>query len=116
MSTMQSRGHRGWATMGFALALLAVPPLDALATDAIDDLPNPPELRSADGILRGTLTVAPAEITVRGRKIQSNVVNGNYMAPTLRVRRGDVIRLKAVNEIGKAEVNIDGPQPTNIHY
>ena len=44
---------------------------DALATDAIDDLPNPPELRSDDGVLRGTLTVAPAEITVRGRKVLS---------------------------------------------
>ena len=63
--------------------------VDAAST-AIDDLPNPPELHSVDGVLRGTLTVAPAEITVRGRKIVSNVINGNYMAPTLRVRRGDV--------------------------
>ncbi|MGE3743883.1 MAG: multicopper oxidase family protein, partial [Geminicoccaceae bacterium] len=66
--------------------------------------------------LRGTLSIAPAEITVRGRTIISNVINGNSMAPTLRVRRGDVIRLQAVYEIGKAEVNIDGPQPTNVHY
>ena len=38
------------------------------------------------------------------------------MAPTLRIRRGDTIRVKAVNGIGPAEVNIDAPQPTNIHY
>jgi len=104
------------AAVGLAFAMLAMLPLAARAADANDDLPNPPELRSADGVLRGTLTVAPAEVTVRGRKIVSNVINGNYMAPTLRVRRGDVIRLKAVNEIGKAQVNIDGPQPTNVHY
>ncbi|MGD9509518.1 MAG: multicopper oxidase domain-containing protein, partial [Geminicoccaceae bacterium] len=116
MSIVRARGRRAGAAVGLATALLVMLPLDALATDAIDDLPNPPELRSVDGILRGTLSIAPAEITVRGRKIISNVINGNYMAPTLRVRRGDVIRLKAVNEIGKAEVNIDGPQPTNVHY
>ena len=67
-------------------------------------------------MLRGTLTVAPAEITVRGCKIVSNVINGDYMAPTLRVRRGDTIGIAAVNQIGAADVNIDGPQPTNIHY
>jgi suppressor of ftsI len=83
---------------------------------AIDDLPDPPELRSENGVLRGTLTVAPAEITVRGCDIFANVINGDYMAPTLRIRRGDTIRVKAVNQIGPAEVNIDEPQPTNIHY
>jgi suppressor of ftsI len=82
----------------------------------IDDLPDPPELRSEDGVLRGTLTVAPAEVTVRGCMIVSNVINGDYMAPTLRVRRGDTIEVKAVNRIGAADVNIDGPEPTNIHY
>ena len=83
---------------------------------AIDDLPNPPEIVSQDGVLTGTLTIAPAQVTVRGRSVVSNVVNGNFMAPTLRVRRGDTIKLKAVNQIGKAQVNIDGPEPTNIHY
>lgn len=86
------------------------------APPGIDDLPDPPELQSRDGVLRGTLTVAPAEITVRGCKVVSNVINGNYLAPTLRIRQGDTIRIRAVNEIGAAEVNIDGPQPTNIHY
>lgn len=118
MRTFLTGGHRRRAAipLALALALLAALPATGLATDAIDDLPNPPELRSVDGVLRGTLTVAPAEITVRGRRIVSNVINGSYVAPTLRVRRGDVIRLKAVNEIGPADVNIDGPQPTNIHY
>jgi suppressor of ftsI len=82
----------------------------------IDDLPDPPELAAADGELRGTLAVAPAEITVRGCPVVSNVINGDYMAPTLRIRRGDTIRIRVVNQSGPAEVNIDGPQPTNIHY
>jgi suppressor of ftsI len=82
----------------------------------IDDLPDPPELHSRNGVLRGTLRIAPAEITVRGCEIVSNVINGDYMAPTLRIRQGDTIRIRAVNEIGPADVNIDGPEPTNVHY
>lgn len=89
--------------------------VDAVST-AIDDLPNPPELRSKNGVLSGTLTVAPAKVTVRGRTVVSNVIDGNYLAPTLRVRRGDTIKLVAVNNIGKAQVAIDRPQPSNIHY
>ncbi len=83
---------------------------------AIDDLPNPPELRSKDGVLSGTLTVAPAKVKVHGRTVTANVINGSYVAPTLRVRRGDTIALQAVNKIAKAQVAIDGPQPSNIHY
>ena len=82
----------------------------------IDDLPNPPEIRSKNGVLQGTLRIKPAQITVRGRKVISNVVNGSYLAPTLRIVRGDTIRIKAVNEIGPAQVNIDRPEPTNIHF
>ena len=88
----------------------------AAATASIDDLPNPPELRSKDGALLGTLEFEPAGVIVRGRKVISNVVNGNYMAPMLRVRRGDTIRVKVDNDIGPVQVNIDGPQPTNVHY
>ena len=112
----------GWSALVAMVVLM--PPLgprlaraDAVVSPAaIDDLPNPPEIVSQDGVLTGTLTVAPAQVTVRGRSVVSNVINGNYMAPTLRVQRGDTIKLKAVNQIGKAQVNIDGPEPTNIHY
>ncbi len=88
----------------------------ALDEGTLFDLPNPPVMRSENGALRGTLTVAPAEITVDGRSVVSNVINGNYMAPTLRIQRGDTIRVKVINKIGPAEVNIDDPEPTNIHY
>lgn len=105
------------------LAWLSVPGQALAADDCPDpippdihDLPNPPELVAADGELLGTLTIAPALVTVRGCAVTSNVINGDYLAPTLRLRRKDTIRVRAVNEIGAAEVNIDGPQPTNIHY
>jgi FtsP/CotA-like multicopper oxidase with cupredoxin domain len=51
-------------------------------------------------------------VTVAGRRTTSNVINGDFVPPTLRVRRGDTIEVRAVNRIGKAAVNIDGPQPT----
>jgi FtsP/CotA-like multicopper oxidase with cupredoxin domain len=98
-----------------ACFVLAIAGAAAMAAEAIDDLPNPPELVAENGILRGKLTIAPARVTVAGRSVVSNVINGNYLAPTLRVRRGDTIVLEAGNRIGKA-LNIDGPQPTNVHY
>jgi suppressor of ftsI len=86
------------------------------AAAAIYDLPNPPDWRSKDGVLAGTLEFKPAQVTMRGRKVVSNVINGNYLPPTLRVRRGDTIRVNVDNDIGPAQVNITGPQPTNVHY
>jgi suppressor of ftsI len=122
--------RRRVGSLSRALALLGLAGIaaaPAAAADTIDtcpdpasariyDLPNPPELRSEQGVLSGTLTIAPAEITVRGCKVVSNVINGDYMAPTLRIQQGDTIRLEAVNRIGAADVKIDDPQPTNIHY
>ncbi|HEX2526389.1 MAG TPA: multicopper oxidase family protein [Geminicoccus sp.] len=122
---------RGIGRLGGALALAGMVALGALPGQAgasgaergavpsaavLDDLPNPPEMRSKNGVLAGTLRFKPAEIVVRGRKVVSNVVNGNYMAPTLRIRPGDTIRVKAVNEIGPSQVNISRPQPTNVHF
>jgi FtsP/CotA-like multicopper oxidase with cupredoxin domain len=100
------------ATVCIALALAAG---EGSPAAAIEDLPNPPEIVARDGVLRGKLTIAPARVTVAGRSVVSNVINGSYLAPTLRVRRGDTIVLEAVNRIGKA-LNIAGPQPTNVHY
>ncbi len=87
-----------------------------VAAATLFDLPNPPEIRSRNGLLTGTLTVKPSIVTVAGRRVLSNVINGNYMAPTMRVERGDTIGVVAVNRIGKTKVGIEGPEPTNIHY
>jgi suppressor of ftsI len=107
------------ATACIALAFTAAPAtaaeVSSPAAEAIDDLPNPPEIVAEGGILKGKLTIAPARVTVAGRSVVSNVINGSYLAPTLRVRRGDTIVLEAANRIGKA-LNIDGPEPTNVHY
>ena len=47
------------------------------ATAGIYDLPNPPDWRSKNGVLAGTLEFEPALVTVRGRKVVANVINGS---------------------------------------
>ena len=91
------------------------PEIDATPA-AITDLPNPPEIVSRDGILRTTFTMTPARVTVAGRSFTANVINGAFVPPTLRVGRGDKLRIELVNRIRPAEVAIDEPEPTNIHY
>lgn len=88
-----------------------VPPVEELP----ETLVEPPVMYSKNGILTGTLTAEPAEITVAGKTFTSNVYNGGYLAPVLRVKQGDSIQLRLVNNIGKAYL-VDEPQSTNVHY
>ncbi len=80
-----------------------------------EDIPEPPEIRSSNGVLDVTLESAPARVTVAGRTFVSNVFNGRYIPPVLVVQRGDAARIRFVNMIDKADIEIDGPQPSNIH-
>jgi suppressor of ftsI len=69
---------------------------------------NPPELASQGGVLSGTLTIAPAELHVAGRRVRFRALyDGLYMPPVLRVQPGDTVRLTLQN---------DGPLPLNTHY
>jgi FtsP/CotA-like multicopper oxidase with cupredoxin domain len=107
----------GWlvgAVGAFTLAFSCSARAGSAAT--IHDLPNPPEISSRGGVLEATLTAAPSRVRVAGRSFTSNVFNNHYTAPTLRVRRGDEIRLRLRNRIADAAVQIDGPELTNVHY
>lgn len=84
--------------------------------EAIEDLPNPPELRSVGGTLEATLTARPSRIRVAGKRFRSNVYNGLYIPPTLVLARGDTLRLTINNEIGPADVAIKKTMRTNVHY
>ena len=79
-------------------------------------IPEPEVLESTDGVLQVTLTAAPATITVAGRTFTANVFNGSYIPPVLQLERGDLLELKLINQIGPADIQIDGPQETNMHY
>src|SRR5262245_33202585 len=69
---------------------------------------DPPEIRSANGVLDGTLTIAPITLEVAGRRVAfPGLYNGSYAAPVLRVEPGDLVRLTLVN---------DSTLATNVHY
>lgn len=89
---------------GALVLLLAVPPS---AHAAPPTLTNPPELSSVGGELTGTLTVAPGEVTLAGKRFTTMLYDGAYMPPVLRVQPGDAIRLQLANA---------GAQATNVHY
>ena len=116
----------GWRGLGGGVALgicLLLAPQARAETDeaaepmaAVFDLPNPPEIRSVRGLLDTTFVAKLGEVTVGGQTFTSNDYNRLYIPPTLRVKRGDRIRLQLVNRIQPADVEIDAPQPTNIHF
>ena len=114
MTQASDRARRGgvaWLLVAAAL-LVSCNDDDGLGPD----IEEPQILDSRNGVLQVTLTQAPARITVAGRSFTSNVFNGQYIPPVLKLRRGDWLELKLVNRIGKADIQIDGPQSTNLHY
>lgn len=108
---------------GFAVCAAAKEPApkepahkpDAPAASA-QEVPEPLSISAAHGALGVTLTAKLAQVTVAGRTFVSNVYNGLYIPPVLRLRRGDALRLRLVNSIGRAEMEIDKPEVTNLHY
>lgn len=79
-------------------------------------IPQPEVAASRDGVLRITLRQAPATITVAGKTFRSNVFNDSYAPPVLKLRRGERLDLTLQNRIGAADIQIDGPEDTNLHY
>ena len=100
------------AATALALGLAACGDDDSLGPD----IREPDSVSSRNGVLQYTLTQAPTRITVAGRSFTSNVFNGQYIPPVLRMQRGDRLELQLINNIGKADVQIDGPLETNLHY
>ena len=111
-SASRPRGRRLAAVLGAAWLLLSCNDDDGLGPN----IPEPEILASRNGVLQVTLTQAPARVTVAGRSFTSNVFNGQYIPPVLKLRRGDQLELSLVNRIDKADIQIDGPQSTNLHY
>ena len=79
-------------------------------------LVEPQFVYARQGVAELTLTAAPSPINVHDRTFTSNVYNGQYTPPVFRLRRGEELHLRLVNQIGPADVQIDGTQASNLHY
>ena len=62
------------------------------------EVPEPISMSSADGVLALTLTAKPSKVEIAGKSFVTNVYNGMYIPPVLRLKRGDELELKLVNE------------------
>ncbi|MCX4594974.1 multicopper oxidase family protein [Streptomyces sp. NBC_01549] len=93
-------GAAGWATG------LGAPPSSRLKPAAQGQgLAEPRVLASRDGLLDVRLVAAPG-VRLAGRDTTGWGFNGTSPGPTLRVRPGDLLRVRLVNHID---------QPTNLH-
>ncbi|MGW3247234.1 multicopper oxidase family protein [Streptomyces sp. NPDC001070] len=93
-------GAAVWATG------LGAPPSGRLRRAARDQgLAEPQVLASRDGLLDVRLVAAPG-VRLAGRDTTAWGFNGTSPGPTLRVRPGDLLRVRLVNHID---------QPTNLH-
>ena len=73
----------------------------------VETFHNPPEVRSAGGVLTLTLTAELQDVEIAGQRVQARVYNGLYIPPTLRVHPGDTMHITLINAID---------QPTNLHH
>ncbi len=69
-------------------------------------LREPQELRSSDGLLAVTLRAARGQTLIAGRPATTLGYNGGLPGPTLRVRPGDRLQVRLVNDLD---------EPTNLH-
>jgi len=70
------------------------------------ELTQPPEERSADGVLHVRLEAASGPVMLAGRQAAGLSYNGGIPGPTLRLRPGDVLKITLVNRLTQA---------TNLH-
>jgi suppressor of ftsI len=73
----------------------------------VETFKNPPEVRSAGGVLNLTLIAELQQVEIAGQSVQARVYNGLYIPPTLRVHPGDTMNITLINAID---------QPTNLHH
>jgi FtsP/CotA-like multicopper oxidase with cupredoxin domain len=98
-------------TVGRAgLAALLAPGLLPMRLDraqgAQQPLIQPPELRSQNGELRVTLTAAPASMQLGDIEFSGFLYNNDYVPPLLRVRLGDVLRVRLQNNMPEGFSNL----------
>ena len=70
-------------------------------------LTEPAVYASHDGVLNVTLVASEKRVRVAGQTVLAKVYNGSFVAPTLMIHPGDMVRLKLVNHLD---------EPTNLHF
>jgi suppressor of ftsI len=81
---------------------------DPIALRPREPLIQPSEIRSQNGVMDATITAASGRLQLGETELPGFFYNGSYLPPLLRVRLGDVIRIKFKNEL------LDGF--SNLHY
>ncbi|MFE5810212.1 multicopper oxidase family protein [Streptomyces sp. NPDC056491] len=92
---------RGQAAPTVATAAPAVTPSPALTAAATEDLRDPAEVVSEDGLLKTRIVVERKKVRLAGRDLWALTYNGLYMPPTLRLRPGDRMEITFENKLDK---------------
>jgi suppressor of ftsI len=94
--------------------LASAPALLGLRTPALakaqapEPLAQPPEIRSAGGVLETTITAAPGPARIGDYRFPGLLYNGSYLPPLLRAGLGDTMRITFHNDLPD--------RPSNLHY
>jgi hypothetical protein len=113
-SFLRAAGHAGLAAvsirgpgaglLGSGIALLR----SRRANAAGEPLVQLPEIRSRDGVLNATLTATQDRMHLGEIEFPGFLYNDSYLPPLLRLRLGDILRLRLRNNLAD--------DPTNLHF
>jgi suppressor of ftsI len=73
-----------------------------------EPLSQPMEIRSANGVLKTTITAAPGRVRLGDFTLPGMLYNGAYLPPLLRPRLGDTMQITFRNNLPD--------DPSNLHY
>jgi FtsP/CotA-like multicopper oxidase with cupredoxin domain len=82
--------------------------LPVAARAGTTELPQPPAIRSTNGVLQATITAAPGRVQLGNYAFPGFLYNDAYMPPLLRARLGDTMRITFKNDLPD--------DPSNLHY
>ena len=100
MLLMRSGAALMMVALGFGLGPAAPQPADTQQSGLV-------ELHSTGGVLAVTLRAAEQKIHIGNLELDGATYNGLYAGPVLRVRPGDLLRIRLVNDLSA---------PTNLHF
>ncbi|MFJ9821367.1 multicopper oxidase family protein [Streptomyces sp. NPDC101151] len=84
----------------------SISPSPALTAAATEDLRDPAQVVSENGLLKTRIVVERKKVPLAGRQLWALTYNGLYMPPTLRLKPGDRMEITFENRIDKQ---------TNLH-